>query len=39
MPCAVGQLETLIKGAAAEAGFDLAGIAPARLSESRELRF
>jgi len=39
MTFAVGQLETLVKQAAAEAGFDLAGIAPARLAHSRELRF
>lgn len=39
MACAVGQVETLIKQAAAEAGFDLAGIAPAGLGDSRELRF
>jgi len=35
----IGQIETLVKQAAAEAGFDLAGIAPARLGDSRELRF
>jgi epoxyqueuosine reductase len=29
----------MVKEAAAEAGFDLAGIAPARLGDSRELRF
>ena len=35
----VAQLEAVAKAAAAEAGFDLAGIAPARLGDSRELRF
>ncbi|MGC2322624.1 MAG: tRNA epoxyqueuosine(34) reductase QueG [Terriglobales bacterium] len=39
MPCATGQLDILIKQACAEAGFDLAGIAPARLEKSRELQF
>jgi epoxyqueuosine reductase len=39
MPSSVAQLEALVKEAAAEAGFDLAGIAPARLGDSRELRF
>ena len=33
------QLENLVKRAAAEAGFDVAGIAPARLGASRELRY
>ena len=33
------QLENLVKQAASDAGFDLAGIAPARLGDSRELRF
>ncbi|HYN15276.1 MAG TPA: tRNA epoxyqueuosine(34) reductase QueG [Terriglobales bacterium] len=39
MSTSVAQLEALVKEAATEAGFDLAGIAPARLGESRELRF
>src|ERR687887_831894 len=39
MAHAVGQVEQLVKQAAVEAGFDLAGIAPARLGDSRELRF
>ncbi|HVP51955.1 MAG TPA: tRNA epoxyqueuosine(34) reductase QueG [Terriglobales bacterium] len=39
MTYSAGQLETLVKQAAIEAGFDLAGIAPARLGDSRELRF
>ncbi len=39
MPSSVAQLEALVKEAAIEAGFDLAGIAPARLGDSRELRF
>lgn len=34
-----GNLEQFIKQAAAEAGFDLAGIAPALAGNSRELRF
>jgi epoxyqueuosine reductase len=32
-------MEALVKRAAHDAGFDLAGIAPARLGDSRELRF
>jgi epoxyqueuosine reductase len=39
MSTTVTQLEALVKEAAAQAGFDLAGIAPARLGDSRELRF
>ena len=39
MASAVAQLESLVKQAAADAGFDLAGIAPARLADSPELRF
>ena len=39
MSTAVGQLELLVKQAVAEAGFDLVGIAPARLGNSRELQF
>jgi epoxyqueuosine reductase len=39
MSRAIGRLEHQVKEAAAEAGFDLAGIAPARLTDSRELRF
>jgi epoxyqueuosine reductase len=35
----IAQLEALVKEAAAETGFDLAGIAPAGLGDSRELRF
>ena len=34
-----GQIERIVKQSASEAGFDLAGIAPARLRDSRELRF
>jgi epoxyqueuosine reductase len=34
-----GKMEQLVKDAADKAGFDLAGIAPARLSQTRELRF
>ena len=39
MTYSIGQLETIVKQFAAEAGFDLVGIAPARLGDSRELRF
>jgi len=39
MACLIGQIEALVKQSASEAGFDLAGIAPARLGDSRELRF
>ena len=39
MSNSVAQLEALVKAAATEAGFDLAGIAPARLGDSRELLF
>jgi epoxyqueuosine reductase len=39
MGCTIGQLESLIKQAVIEAGFDLAGIAPARLSDAQELQF
>jgi len=39
MSNSVAQLEALIKAAATEAGFALTGIAPARLGDSRELRF
>jgi len=39
MARSIAQIEALLKQSAAEAGFDLAGIAPARLSDSRELRF
>ncbi len=39
MSNSVAQLEALVKAAATEAGFDLAGIAPARFGDSRELRF
>ncbi|HYY68258.1 MAG TPA: hypothetical protein VE734_00870 [Terriglobales bacterium] len=39
MAQAIGQVEQLVKQAAVEAGFDLAGIALARLCDSRELRF
>ena len=39
MARSIGQIEALLKQSAAEAGFDLAGIAPARLGDSRELRF
>ena len=39
MAVAIGELERLVKEAAREAGFDLAGIAPARLTDSPELRF
>ncbi|HXP46100.1 MAG TPA: tRNA epoxyqueuosine(34) reductase QueG [Terriglobales bacterium] len=35
----IGQIEALVKQSAMKAGFDLAGIAPARLGDSRELRF
>ena len=39
MPFASGQIEFVAKQAAAEAGFDLVGIASARLDNARELRF
>jgi epoxyqueuosine reductase len=39
MACSIGQIEALVKQSATEAGFDLAGIAPARLGDLRELRF
>jgi epoxyqueuosine reductase len=39
MARSIGQIEALIKQSASEAGFDWAGIAPARLGDSRELRF
>ncbi len=39
MSNSVAQLEALVKAAATEAGLDLAGIAPARFGDSRELRF
>ena len=39
MARSIGQIEALIKQSAIEAGFDLVGIAPARLGNSRELRF
>ena len=39
MARSIGQIEALIKQSATEAGFDLAGIAPARLGDSQELRF
>jgi len=39
MPSSAAQVEALVKEAATDAGFDLAGIAPARLGDSRELRF
>lgn len=39
MAPATAKLEVLVKRAARDAGFDLAGIAPAQLGDSRELRF
>jgi len=39
MARSIGQIEALLKQFASEAGFDLAGVAPARLGDSRELRF
>ena len=39
MARSIGQIEALLKQSATAAGFDLAGIAPARLGDSRELRF
>jgi epoxyqueuosine reductase len=39
MTSVVGQVEQVAKRAAAEAGFEAAGIAPARLETSRELQF
>ncbi len=39
MTNSVAQLESLVKQAAADAGFDLAGVAPARLADFPELRF
>jgi len=39
MARSIGQVEAILKQAATEAGFDLAGIAPAQLGNSCELRF
>jgi len=39
MARSIGQVEAILKQAATEAGFDVAGLAPARLGHSRELRF